>query len=34
LSGVKLVRSVADFDPAMPDFVKAFLTHALGEGQS
>jgi 8-oxo-dGTP pyrophosphatase MutT (NUDIX family) len=29
LSGVKLVRSVADFDPAMPLFIKAFLEDAL-----
>ncbi len=25
--GVRLVRSLADFDPAMPRFVTAFLTH-------
>jgi hypothetical protein len=29
LSGVKLVRSVADFDAAMPEFIKAFLEDAL-----
>jgi len=29
LSGLKLVRSVADFDPAMPAFVTAFLDSAL-----
>ena len=31
LSGVKLVRNVDDFDPAMPQFIKAFLEHALAE---
>jgi 8-oxo-dGTP pyrophosphatase MutT (NUDIX family) len=29
LSGLKLVRSAADFDPAMPAFVTAFLDSAL-----
>jgi 8-oxo-dGTP pyrophosphatase MutT (NUDIX family) len=29
LSGLKLVRSAADFDPAMPTFVTAFLDSAL-----
>jgi hypothetical protein len=29
LSGVKLVRSAADVDPAMPAFIKAFLEGAL-----
>jgi len=29
LSAVKLVRSVGDFDPAMPNFVKTYLEHAL-----
>lgn len=29
LSGLKLVRGVADFDPAMPAFVTAFLDSAL-----
>jgi len=29
LSGLKLVRSTADFDPAMPAFVTAFLDSAL-----
>jgi 8-oxo-dGTP pyrophosphatase MutT (NUDIX family) len=29
LSGLKLVRSAADFDPAMPAFVTAFLDGAL-----
>jgi 8-oxo-dGTP pyrophosphatase MutT (NUDIX family) len=33
VSGVRLVRTVSDFDPAMPDFVKAFLTHTLSEAQ-
>jgi hypothetical protein len=28
LSDVRIVRGPADFDPMMPDFVKAFLTHA------
>jgi hypothetical protein len=27
LSGVRIVRSPADFDPRMPDFVTAFLAH-------
>jgi 8-oxo-dGTP pyrophosphatase MutT (NUDIX family) len=29
LSGVTLVRSLADLDPAMPEFIKAYLTDAL-----
>lgn len=29
LSGVMLVRSAADFDPAMPAFIKIFLENAL-----
>jgi hypothetical protein len=29
LSGIKIVRSAADFDPAMPAFVTAFLESAL-----
>jgi hypothetical protein len=29
LSGVTLVRSVADFNSAMPEFIKAYLTDAL-----
>jgi 8-oxo-dGTP pyrophosphatase MutT (NUDIX family) len=29
LSGVTLVRSVADFDPAMPGFIQAYLTDAF-----
>lgn len=29
LSGVTLVRNVADFSPAMPQFIKAFLEDAL-----
>ncbi len=31
LSGVKLVRTAADFDTAMPEFVRAFLADALAE---
>jgi 8-oxo-dGTP pyrophosphatase MutT (NUDIX family) len=31
LSGVKLVRSVADFDAAMPDFIRVFLEDALAQ---
>jgi hypothetical protein len=27
LAGVRIVRSPADFDPMMPPFVTAFLTH-------
>ena len=29
LDGVTLVRSVADFNPAMPEFIKTYLTDAL-----
>ena len=29
LSGVKIVRSIADFDSAMPQFIKTFLEDAL-----
>ena len=29
LSGVKIVRSIADFDSAMPQFIKAYLEDAL-----
>jgi 8-oxo-dGTP pyrophosphatase MutT (NUDIX family) len=29
LSGVQLVRSTADFDPAMPQFIRTFLEDAL-----
>ncbi len=29
LSGVKIVRSIADFDSAMPEFIKAFLEDAF-----
>lgn len=29
LSGVKIVRGTADFEPAMPDFVTSYLRHAL-----
>ena len=28
LSDIRIVRGPADFDPMMPDFVRAFLTHA------
>lgn len=31
LSGVKVVRSIADFDSAMPQFIKAFLEDALAD---
>jgi 8-oxo-dGTP pyrophosphatase MutT (NUDIX family) len=31
LSGVKVVRSAADFDSAMPQFIKAFLEDALAD---
>jgi hypothetical protein len=27
---VRVVRGAADFDPMMPEFVTAFLTHAWG----
>jgi 8-oxo-dGTP pyrophosphatase MutT (NUDIX family) len=31
LSGVRIVRSIADFDSAMPGFIKAFLEDALAQ---
>jgi hypothetical protein len=31
LSGVKLVRSTADFEPAMPALIIAFLEDAMGQ---
>ncbi len=34
LSGVKLVRGVADFDQAMPQFIKTFLEDALAGARS
>ena len=30
LSDIRIVRSVADFDPRMPGFVTAYLSHAWG----
>jgi 8-oxo-dGTP pyrophosphatase MutT (NUDIX family) len=30
LADVRIVRSPADFDPAMPDFVTAYLSHVWG----
>jgi hypothetical protein len=27
LAGIRLVRSAADFEPMMPEFVTAFLSH-------
>lgn len=32
LADIRIVRSVADFDPMMPDYVKAFLAHRFGGG--
>jgi 8-oxo-dGTP pyrophosphatase MutT (NUDIX family) len=32
LAGVRIVRSPADFDPMMPPFVTAFLTHVWSQG--
>jgi 8-oxo-dGTP pyrophosphatase MutT (NUDIX family) len=31
LADVRIVRGAADFDPMMPEFVTAFLTHVWGE---
>jgi 8-oxo-dGTP pyrophosphatase MutT (NUDIX family) len=32
LADIRIARSTADFDPMMPDFVKAFLAHRFGGG--
>jgi hypothetical protein len=31
LADIRIVRGPADFDPMMPPFVTAFLSHAFGE---